>query len=284
MIVMVPYSIIMDMNEGTVLMATTKAIVKLIGCATLLQSLTGSSYTSHALNAVCWFLSSLFICYILCPFFSGVLISVKKKCRTVHVILCTFAVWIWLVILDIIQKLAVSRGLFMINDLVYGSPFARLFIVLLGMIIAKNLSDMKRRVEDKIYGDESFYAQNHVLRYLSEILIIVLILAWYFNRNRMIEYFPFCRLLDLFVCELFIILMIQRGIVSKILSFNTIVIIGRNSWKVFLWHYPVICYVDLLFHFINANYWFGNNAGLIELFSALIVIVAIVNIQPQHNK
>ena len=74
MFFMLPYSIIKDMEDASIGMALVKGIIKLAGGVPLIQSVTGSTYTSHALNAVCWFLSTLFICYI----FSPILIKLVK--------------------------------------------------------------------------------------------------------------------------------------------------------------------------------------------------------------
>ncbi len=168
---MIPYSIIMDMRDGTYNKAVIKALLKFAGCVPLLQSITGSSYTSHALNAVCWFLSTLFICYMVCPILVNIISKIKISHSRVIVCIGIVITWLWLLLLRALMDYALGKGL-------------------------------------------GFAIQ---------------------------------RFIDIVVCTLLLsTLAMGKGLVSNFLSSNVMIFLGRNSWEIFLWHFPVICYVDLL--------------------------------------
>lgn len=79
LLVALPYSIIMDMQDASFKVACIKAVIKLAGCVSLCQSAFCTSYASHALLGTSWFLSTLFLCYMLCPCIKNKLAKVSKE-------------------------------------------------------------------------------------------------------------------------------------------------------------------------------------------------------------
>ncbi len=141
---------------------------------TLFQSLFGTTFLSHGINGVCWFLSSLFICYMVSPL---LLYLIKKHITSIRkcflfititiVVLLIFSTLFWNVE-EYFSKRLLYKGIPIIDDLAYGSPYIRIFYVLIGMLLA-NL----------------YFYYNNVLKNstLVEFVIIGLSLFYFFSRN-----------------------------------------------------------------------------------------------------
>ena len=103
---------------------------------TLCQSCFGTISLSHGINDVCWFLSSLFICYI----FSPLLINIIKKNITDYkksiITMCTTILVILVLSGFALLIESINFNGFSFNDFFYGSPYIRLFYVLIGMLCA----------------------------------------------------------------------------------------------------------------------------------------------------
>ena len=161
LVVSVPYSIIMDMEDATFTKACIKAVIKFAGCMTLCQSAFGTSYTSHALIATSWFLSTIFLCYIVCP-------RIKKLLSVMNNSNNFFLIGVVLVITEIIsvcfrniEYYAQNKGIVYINDLFYGSPYIRIWYLVIGMIIGMIyekgfLKNANKLIEISIQGGNSF--------------------------------------------------------------------------------------------------------------------------------
>lgn len=111
-------------------------VIKFFVDLTLCQSCFGTISLSHGINDVCWFLSSLFICYI----FSPLLINIIKKNITDYkksiITMCTTILVILVLSGFALLIESINFNGFSFNDFFYGSPYIRLFYVLIGMLCA----------------------------------------------------------------------------------------------------------------------------------------------------
>ncbi len=121
-------------NEGLI-----EAIVKMLAYffidVCFLQSLSGMSVVTNSLNGVCWFISSLFFCYLLSPLMLRLCDVMKKK----SIKMCIIGFWSGVLALFIISKIAMhidSLRLLggMVDNFSYSHPFVRVWYVFLGMM------------------------------------------------------------------------------------------------------------------------------------------------------
>ena len=145
LIVTVPYSILMDLTDADLKKASIKALLKFIGCSTLLQSAFGSTYLSHALVATSWFLSTLFICYTACPYIVNRLMRLDRKYNLGALITLIFVAFLFGKFCLFIEQITLKQGVRYINDLYYGSPYSRIWYLMIGMTIAKGYVDFTWR-------------------------------------------------------------------------------------------------------------------------------------------
>ena len=72
---------------------------------TLFQSITGMTKFNHSINGVCWFLSTLFICYIACPWLLRVVDKIRNKSQAL-IMICGL----------VVITLALSSGALLIQN------------------------------------------------------------------------------------------------------------------------------------------------------------------------
>lgn len=226
LIISLPYNIFL--TEYSVKTVMIKFFINL----TLLQSIFGVTRLSHGINGVCWFLSTLFICY----FFAPVIIKfIRKKIETTKQTL--FALFI-----NIVLILAMSELLLMIqhkidifDDLFYGSPYIRILYLSLGMLLANLYFQIKDLIKASKFTTY-------------ELLISLLLIIFYLIRNILYVDEIFLRFFDVSLCSAgLLVFSFGKGCISSFLGSNKIVQIYGGGYGMYLYllHYPVRMTIDL---------------------------------------
>ncbi|MBR2247901.1 MAG: acyltransferase [Clostridia bacterium] len=233
-----------------------KSILKIIICSiidlTCLQSLTGTTSISHGINGVCWFLSSLFVTYILAPIFLNIIDNGKLN-KKVKVLL--FFTFVSLIITSGVAYKIDSLHLIdgKINDLYYGHPFVRCWYVFLGMIIGRLYKDIKITYRTK-----------------TEAIIIAFSIGWYLFRNSFTAYEPYLRIVDIIVVTLLVYIFSKGGgKITKFLNNSKFVKLGKHTMYIYLFHYPVRMTLGAIFEK-------NNMFGLSQEIGSCILIMLIV--------
>lgn len=229
-------------------------VKKMVVSIPLLQSAFGLKAYSHAFNSVTWFLSSLFCIYLISPLLLRWLRKIKSSkiafTFLVIVFLCTVVTRICF---ECIQELS------FFDDLVYGSPYCRVFYVVLGMLTAKIFLSNKERLTTLI-GNKI------------EILVLISVLAFVLCKNTLANFHLFditqayiSILLAIAVCFVFAF---QNGSISRFLQWREIKHLGELAMYIFLIHYPIRGYLDALARYLN----FGE-CQWVAIFNVIITLI-----------
>ena len=258
MIVMIPYVFYVSMANNILGSTVLKTVMKFLLCGTMMQSLSGMLKFAHAFNGAGWFVSTIFIIYCVAPkmlAFSNKLCMNKRKAVESTIVVIIIAASIRYTLFLVQQK-------FPLDDISYSFPLARISYVLLGMCIYQ-LYRWSSRDQKKLY----YTAQ--------EIFIVALTIIWFLFRNsvegnlcRFIMY-----LLDLVIAGNLVISFAKEcGKLSGAVSNFVIAKYGKDMMYVYLYHYPIRIYCDLLFQ--GHRYILGEFTGLCEV--AVIFMITIV--------
>lgn len=224
---------------------------------TLLQSATMAFTFSNSINAVAWFLSTLFICSIA----SLPIIKYIKKKNTNFAIISLSIIGIIIVVLHFfLLKLdgqIVILGIPM-DNFSYGSPIIRIFYVIMGILIAKIYISFSEK-----------YNLSKKVGNTIEIIWVILCIAYLIGRTHILAtgiswiYIS----LDIIACSgLLFIMSLGAGSISRWLSNENLAKIGRRCMYIYLLHYPVRNYVILIFK----EDYFGKYTGIVM---ALIITI-----------
>ena len=214
----------------------------------LFQSITGMMMFSHSLNGVCWFLSTLFICYIACPWLLCIVDKIRNKNQAL-IMICGFVV-ITLALSS--GALLIESNLSIFNDLWYGHPLIRCWYLAIGMCIGYLYKESKAQMSSG-----------------QELLIAAIATAYFFGRNSIPFDKGLLRFLDILICTFFLyVFACGSGKLSEGLSTKLMVNFGKISMYLFLFHYPVRMLIRTLF---KNNGWNSEMALLIQV--ALIIII-----------
>lgn len=198
-------------------------IVKFLIDLSLCQSAFGTMALSHSINGVCWFLSTLFICYIFSPFLVKIvkkLNTIKKQFLSIEIV--TLALLLLSLVFLRIENTFIIGTHKPLNDLFYGSPYIRIWYLLLGMIIANIFISQK----DNIKSDLT----------VLEVIITILTLFYFFFRNSLGLNSIFYRFLDVVVCcTTLIVFSFGKGKISEFLVDNKI----ANAFLGGIWYVSV---------------------------------------------
>lgn len=219
LVIAIPTYFLILKNYGSFLKAIIKTVLFFAIDITLFQSLTGVSSISHSINGVCWFLSCIFICYVVAPVF----LCVTDKIRSVNQAVGCLAGLILLI--ELLSGIALQiEGLTGFDDLWYGHPFVRCWYLAVGMVIG---------VVYKI-GKLAFDSR-------AEILIVGISLIYFFTRNSFLEGLSqnVLRLIDVIMCaSLLLVISGSKGRVTQVLSKDYMVRFGQQTMFLFIFHYP----------------------------------------------
>lgn len=231
-------------------------------CLTLLQSLTGSTSFSHALNGVCWFLSTIFCIYLISPFIMQFL--KRHICKTHEALIGALVCIIASMLLGIVFESITARIAFF-DDLDYGSPYRRVFYVILGMLLAQ-LYTWGRQHD----GHGNVIERSGALEYL----FIACSMVWFFTRQVVWSSAgPVTYLIDMtLVGGDTYALAVSKGAVSRLLSTRPLVYLGNISMFIFITHYLIRLYADFLVRMLGIG---SLAVGIAEACFVLVVSLTL---------
>lgn len=200
-------------------------------CVPLLQSLFGVERIQWQFNSVAWFLSCLFIIYIVSPCIIKSLKHIKTKAALYSVLVLDLA----MIVFTAFVFGKIEEATFF-DMLVYASPYRRVFYVILGMLLCLLRVDFNVRLGSK----------NRLFSVL-EISAVTLSVAYFFLGNDMVgirkSLGDFAYALDVMNAGMMLfVFSFEGGIVSRILGSKPLQTLGRASMYIFLLHYPFVIY------------------------------------------
>lgn len=245
MIFDLPYTFLKSLEKGYTIGETIRNIgIKMMFCITLLQSSLGMKAMSWAMNNVCWFLSSLFMIYLISPYMIKMVRKIADRwINKAFVGTVCLTVFIYYLFFEI-------QSVSFFDDLNYGSPYFRFLFVLMGMMLERIYEQADKG--EKKYG---------CLEYLS----VIGAATWFFSRNQLKEYLCASRLIDILLCALLLLaIALGNGRIVRFLSRERCVMLGDISMYIFIIHFPIILYLDYLFDRYNIRIFLNNVTGIIE--------------------
>lgn len=253
------YTIISGVLSGsTIIRVAARAIICLLMDLTMLQSLTGMTSFSHSLNGVCWFISTLFICYMFAPYLVRMVDKIKESNKIKHSIIFTA---FGIIILSYVANGIDSLNILSINDIWYGHPVIRIWYVFTGMLIAA------------VYRDKQLNKAPAILEYIISIIAVI----YYLFRNSISFSVNIVRLFDIVLCSSFLLIFsFGSGRISSFLSKPSIVKAGRNSMYIYLLHYPIRRIIGTIFNHLNFHLLMGEWTYLIETFLIIIFTLTFI--------
>ena len=216
------------------------------------------SFFTHAYNGITWFLSALFCIYLISPILIFILRKFSKSYFDDLLFLLINAFLIVALAYFFGKIETIFHGIKHIpnvDNLVYGSPYRRVFYVLTGMNLATIFTRLKNdniKISKKIAN-------------VMEIVLSSLVLAYFFRRNSLPNtQFYYKYLIDLFLCACFILIFsFDEGCISNYLKKPMMQKLGNMAMYIFLTHYPIRIYFS----------WFVDKFfGWTELTSILFII------------
>lgn len=258
LVVMLPCTYFGLRPYGSVINTGLKSLMLLGVDLSLLQSVTGMTFFSHSLNGVCWFLSCIFVCYIVMAFVIKKIDNIRSK-REAEVCFLISIIIVLLLSLAAskIEQMNLSGG--KINDLWYGHPAIRWWYLLIGAI----LGTLYKKTDIE-FGT------------LTEVGITAVACVYFVLRNSLLEIMNqnFLRFFDLLLCSMVLLGFSKgTGFISQALSNNRMLWLSRTTMYLYLFHYPVRVLVDNFFVEINAISTLGEVGFIFECF----LIIAITS-------
>ena len=198
---------------------------------TLTQSLIPLWEIDFTLNTPSWFLSSIFVCYLLTPPLLG-----WFKNKNTILILYIIALLLWNVFLFYLPETIGRRWL------CYISPFARMFNYGIGVILALYWAEIKILFN-------RFLGVGKIRHTLLELWAIFLISISLFNipilgLNRFLGIGS--ELLNVFICVFISIFCLSDGFISKILKYPIFNRLGAISIAIYMCHGFILHYTESL--------------------------------------
>lgn len=242
-------------------------INRLIINAAMIQSIIPFDKYSTSINGVSWFISTIFIIYLLTPDIIRLNNKAAKNFTLLKQVFLVFVVLffnccVYMVIRQIEYVRFANRGL----SIIYISPLIRIFPFLLG-IVAYNI----------YYLQGDFRIENSSF---IEILGIALFFLWWAIADKTGCPTVITECTDMLVSMLVILIFVfsNRGIVSRLLSKKKMLYLGNISLDFYLVHYLVIRY-----GMIAAKY-FGLDQGIaVLLLTVLYFVISLYGAYMLHN-
>ena len=235
MAVSIPYSIYTYWLSGENARQIIQAVVRrVVLCVPLLQSCTGIQSYTNAFNGVCWFLSCLFILYIAFPFLARL---ADFLCRnTASTVMCLAGTWV--LFLACADGMLWMQERYRFDNLIYGAPYGRVFYFFTGMVcwhLWDRLRQRPRCTPARATG--------------AEIAVSAAVFLWFVGRPHLSLPWFAAYLLDLgLAAGLLVILALEQGALSAALSGPRMQRLGNAAMYMYLLHYPLRLYSDLLVH------------------------------------
>ena len=242
----------------------------------LLQSLSGMTIISHALNGVCWFLSALFISYMFCPLFIKIVIRNRIQKKTEFgLVSALLIIFVLSVIAENIDNMHLLSG--KVDDLRYGHPFIRCFYLLIGMYLADIHIDSQRTERTEVVAKE-------IIAVLAYCLYLIFVVRF----KRSISNFLFAkaigRMLDIAMAGLLLYsLSFGEGPISALLKKDKLVDLGNKSMYIFLFHYPIRILIDFLFTLLHLDITLKEWTYLVEIMIIILLTCISVSLYLNHK-
>ena len=239
-----------------------KQTILFIFTGTLLQSATGMTMFSHAFNGACWFLSTLTILYIIYPKIGRAnnLLIIKRETKSLFLILIVL-ILSYPIIRYIFEQ--IDKNTFF-NDLAYGSPYMRIFDIIIGVILCD------------IY---IYRKHNAKIIKLSEIPVFICFIFWWLFRNTIFcinEYNNLKTFIDISITAIVVLVYsYQIGIISKFLESRIMVKLGNMAMYIYLIHYPVRMLLDYYLSPILIKYNISQSWLVLPIVIATIMCIYI---------
>ena len=238
-----------------------KLLAQIFTAPSMLQSMTGVTFFSHALNGVVWFFSCLFVIYVFSPI---IMITIyKHKDSDIFLISGLFFSFCVVILLSFVFSFV--DGIWIFNDFVYGSPYIRIFYVVLGMLLTVFYKKIQANfLERKAYLKPVIF--------LVEFIIVSACAAWFLLRNVCKVETYLLRLVDVpLVALLVFVFSLEKGPLSKLLSTRFFTCQSRYVPYVYIIHYPVR--ITLMTFVLMHN---ELNLELSILCTSCIILITIV--------
>ena len=207
-------------------------LFKIVCNVFLVQSVVPSSEIAASLNGVAWYLSTILILYIACPFVYRVFYRIKNA-DTLRIMLFST------ILLQSVMVFLVYRLIHYETVVVYMThcfPVYRVFDLLAGIQLALLLTVKEERNVD---FSRRFYT-------IFEIILLVLsadlVIMWA-NGDAFIfhNHAPVTTLLAVLFTFVF---SKRKGIMTKLLTNKVLIFLGDRSASAFLIHFPIVVYIN----------------------------------------
>ena len=257
-IMIIPSFILSDIDPifNRVMVKMTQFVVSL----TLLQSGTGISKFSHAINPVCWFLSCIFIIYMIYPRIRKIndCIILKREVNIVFLLIVDYIVYYMFHLLFSIFES--TQGIW--DDISYGSPYIRIFQFIAGVLLC-----------DFIHGNKNLLPHNRKITSIIEMIVLSVFILWLFYRNAIFygEHESEKCLMDFLIASIIVLVFsYEQGFISDYLNKGLFVCLGNVSMYIFLFHFPVIRIMEIVLKLLKISI-----PNLIFVFISAIVTMII---------
>lgn len=223
-----------------------RVVVKMtqfITALTLLQSGTGISKISHAINPVCWFLSCIFILYMIYPWIkktNDFIILNRKKDIVLFLIADYIIYYLFHLIFSFLER---TQGIF--DDISYGSPYIRIFQFVAGVLLC-----------DFVYINKNKSSCDKKIASILEVVVLSAFMLWFFYRNALFygEYESEKSLLDFIIASTIVLVFsYEQGFISDFFTTRLFVYLGNISMYVFLFHFPIIRSMEIILDLLKIS-------------------------------
>lgn len=233
--------------------------VKLMLCIPMIQTLIPKISIAQAFNGAAWFLSCLFILYIVTPFILKMLYKVNKRNKEIFIIMI-----LTIVILECLLIILKDN-----IDITYCTPYIRIFYYFIGILAGIIFANKKETILGR--------AKRQSFELLELLSILVIVLGWIFTYKA-----KFANVLTIIIMTYSIfVFAFQKGTISKIMSDKINVFLGKISFEFYLIHYVVIKYLGVTSIGKDSNYIMIS--GIAFLLS-IVLSVLIYALQTKFDK
>ncbi len=207
-------------------------IVKLVCNVFMVQSLVPSANIAASLNGVAWYLSTIFILYIVFPFIYRVFYRIKNA-DTLRIMLL-FTIFFQTAMVFIVYRTIYYETV--ITYMTHCFPVYRVFDLIAGIQLALLLTVKEERNVDF----------NPTVYTVIEVLIFVLsgdlVFLWATgDTNIFYTHAPVTTLLAILFTFVF---SKKKGVLTKLLTNKVLVFLGDRSGSAFLIHFPIVVYIN----------------------------------------
>ena len=245
-------------HEKTLFEIVWRNAAKLLLSIPLLQTATGTMVFGWAYNGVCWFLSCLFCIYLISPW----LIYFLRKCSKSYTSDIIFIIVDLVFIVGLaylfgkIETYSAQSGMKPKFDvLVYGSPYRRVFYVLIGMSLAMIYNRLK---------NANFELSAKTANILEVVVSVVAFVYYLFRKSIPSGLYQYA--IDVIICAAVIIVFsFDKGKMSAFFSKPSMQKLGNMAMYIYLIHYPIRIWCGkIIGHYFEWNLWLAIGFIIVE--------------------